>query len=103
MHVAQNCELLYGLLRGVYLCICVSVCLCVCVQNCVIIVRTEHGTVCSKGGSDSVSEFGGEWSDERGQWDPQVISIFVFVFFFVFVFVFVSKNDWHKPKPKACS
>ena len=42
--------------------------------------------MCSKGDSDSVSEFGGEWSDGRGQWDPQVISIFVFVF------VFDSKN-----------
>ena len=65
--------------------------------------------MCSKGDSDSVSEFGGEWSDGRGQWDPQVISIFVFVyvfvfrsgqwdtqvigiFVFVFVFVFDSKN-----------
>ena len=42
--------------------------------------------MCSKGGSDSVSEFGGEWSDGRGQWDPQVFSIFVFVYVVVFVF-----------------
>ena len=50
--------------------------------------------MCSKGDSDSVSEFGGEWSDGRGQWDPQVISIFVFVYIsvFVFVYVFVSRK-----------
>ena len=45
--------------------------------------------MCSKGGCDGVSEFGGDWSDGRGQWDPQVIRIFLFVFVFVFVFVFL--------------
>ena len=50
--------------------------------------------MCSKGGCDGVSEFGGDWSDGRGQWDPQVICIFVFVF--VFLHICLSFIHFHQ-------